>query len=210
FDEAAGIIPQILSQAYPRRRLVQPRCVSWRGAVAVLALLASGGLAGAADPPARKDPPRPLPEDLVAAWEKAGAPVGWLRVEAGDEIGWRPAKEGRAGDLPAVWVVTWKAGGLAKLPAPATAVGLSLGDGKVTDAGLKELAGLTTLQALDLGRTPVTGPGLKELAGLNGLQWLNLSGAKVTGAGLKELAGLKNLHTLNLSSTPMTEAGMKE
>ena len=36
--------------------------------------------AAAGAPPAKTDAPQPLPENIVTAWKKAGAEVGWLRV----------------------------------------------------------------------------------------------------------------------------------
>ena len=177
-------------------------------------------------PPAKTEAPKPLPENIVAAWKEAGAEVGWMRVDPT----WVPVfvqeQEGKPGDLPAFFFGGVKAatpdghvffkfplkeGQLAKLPAPATAFGLGLGHTQVTDAGLKELAELKNLQALDLSQNNlVTDAGLKELAGLKSLQKLTLHDTKVTDAGLKELAGLKNLQTLDLSRTKVTGVRLKE
>ncbi len=48
--------------------------------VPALALLACSAIASctlqAAD---QADPPRPLPREIVQAWEQAGASVGWMR-----------------------------------------------------------------------------------------------------------------------------------
>ena len=152
-----------------------------------------------------------LPEDIVAAWKKAGAQVGWLRAMPGlASLQFVREKEGKPGDLPAFHFAVWPEGRLAKLPAPAPAFGLDLRRTQVTDAGLKELAGLKSLQALDLGDTKVTDAGLKELAGLKNLQTLDLCNTQVTDAGLKELAGLKSLQALDLRSTQVTDAGLKE
>ena len=102
--------------------------------------------AAAGAPPANTDAPKPLPEDIVKAWKEAGAEVGWLRVDpdslqvVGGENGWLkvyqgvpvpfvqfvPEKQGKPGDLPAFHFAYWPKGGLAKLPAPASAFGLSL------------------------------------------------------------------------------------
>ena len=198
-------------------------------------------------PPAKTDAPKPLPEDIVTAWKEAGAEVGWLRVYPdgfkldGGEVIWPHVfpgvpiafgqfvveKQGAPGDLPAFRFAFWHEGRLAKLPAPASAFGLSLCgtqifmtdaelelerlqptrglrprlvDRRLTNSVLKELAGLKSLQALDLEGTLVTDAGLKELAGLKSLQALNLRHTQVTHAGLKELAGLK-LKTLVLPFT---------
>src|SRR5262245_64858440 len=53
-------------------------------ALVPLALLASCGLSDAADQPLPGGRPQPLPKDVVAAWEKAGAVVGWVHE---DEFG---------------------------------------------------------------------------------------------------------------------------
>ena len=85
----------------------------------------------------------------------------------------------------------------AKLPAPASAFGLSLFGTKVTtDAAPKQESEEQRYRGVtDVG---VTDAGLKELAaGLKNLQALDLRG-QVTDAGLKELAGLKSLQVLNL------------
>ncbi len=217
---------------------MQPRCSTWRVTVrgmAALAMLATCGLSGFADPPpAKNDPPKPLPKEIVEAWKKAGAEVGWMRVNKFGSLEFLPVKEGKLGDLPAFRFSRWQEGRLAKLSAPAAAFGLDLrgaqvtGAGlkelagfkslqtlglhgiRVTDAGLKELAGLKSLQSLYLYRTQVTDAGLKELAGLEGLKRLDLHGTRVTDEGLKELAGLKNLQDLNLGETKVTDAGLKE
>jgi hypothetical protein len=179
-------------------------------ALTVLAVLTTCGLSAGADPrPAKNAYPQPLTKAIVAAWKKAGAEVGWMRVRPFGWFEFLSAKEGKAGDLPAFRFLSWKGGVLATLPVPA-AFGLDLGESPVSDAGLKEVAQLQRLQALDLTHTKVTDVGLKELAALQSLQALNLSGTPVTDAGLKELAGLKNLHTLSLSGSKVTDAMLKE
>src|SRR5262245_19804189 len=168
--------------------------------LAVLVVLVSGGCGGEAPrqdssaPPAARPPegnaskqgpdaaPTELPPEVVAAWQKAGARVGCVRVEVFGDLRFLPEKAGKAGEVPAFQFSPWKGGVLAKLPAPAVPFGLDLFDTQLTDAGLKELAGLKTLHTLDLGVT------------------------KVTDAGLKELAGLKSLHALDLGTDEGTDA----
>jgi hypothetical protein len=192
------------------------------GRLAVLAVLVSGGCSGGApsglgtgDPlaalPWAKLPPAKLPPELVAAWQKAGARVGWMRVsEFGTPMFLRD-EAGKAGDVPAFQFRPWKRGVLANLLAPGVPFGLDLQDVSiitgVTNAGLKELAGLKSVHTLSLGGTRVTDAGLKELAGLQNLQSQDLFGTRVTHAGLQALAGLKSLHTLVLSQTQLTDAG---
>ena len=56
---------------------MQRRHGNWNGAgsmLAALLMLATGTGTGRADePPANTDPPKPLPENIVKAWEEAGA-----------------------------------------------------------------------------------------------------------------------------------------
>src|SRR5262245_2121566 len=166
----------------------------------------------AVEPPAKPEPPKPLPEEIVKEWKKAGADVGWIwKNEFGNNLLIVSEKNGRPGDVPAFLFKPWKEGVLPKLPAPESPFGLSLASTQVTDAGLKELAALKSLQSLHLRATQVTGAGLKELAALKSLQSLNLDLCKgLTDAGLKELAALKSLQSLSLRDTKVTDAGLRE
>jgi internalin A len=155
--------------------------------------------------------PEPLPAEVVAAWEKAGAKTGWMGPDNIGRIAFHAGGEGKEGEAPAFAFKEWREGTLSKLTPPEKAFGLSLDYTEVTDAGLKELAGLKQLQSLDIGRCKgVTDAGLKELAGLKQLQTLDLGLTPVRGAGLKELAGLKQLQTLDLGECKVTDAGLKE
>lgn len=173
---------------------------------------------GAGEPPTLKpqpdtrelEPPEPLPDDIVRAWEAAGAQVGWMRVNEHGAIEFVGELEGRAGDLPAFKFRQLKEHILADLPAPATPFGLDLSFTQVTDAELKGLAGLKNLQTLDLSVSQVPIAGLKELGGLTNLQRVVLSNSQVTDAGLKELTGLKNLQWLGLLETQVTDAGVRQ
>src|SRR5262249_19801817 len=158
--------------------------------------------------------PKPLPEELRAAWDNAGVTPGWIaHVELGpnflrdddeDATAWKVE------NLPAFRFYKWQAGVLSKLPPPQQGFGLSLASSEATDAGLNDLAGFKRLQTLDLSNTAVTDAGLKELRGLKELQTLYLTVTKVTDARLKELAGLKQLTYLTLGRTGLTDAGLKE
>jgi hypothetical protein len=177
--------------------------------VLALAVLAGGSRGVGGPQPGGKDAPKPLPKELVTAWEKAGAKAGWIRAGKYGYPEFIPGQSGQHGDLPAFRFVSWKGGVSPQLPAPEVPFGLDLSYIQITDAGLKELAGLKQLQAMSVGATKITDAGLKELAGLKQLQTLFLYGAQITDAGLKELAGLKQLQSLALAGTKITEAGLK-
>jgi hypothetical protein len=192
---------------------------------AVLAWVGAWGQWMAAQEPApvQQAVPKPLPQEIVDAWKKAGAEVGWMRaipdIHNQGKRWWpfrslylqfRIGGEGEPGEWPAFRFIIWKPGVLASLPPPPAPFGLDLSLTLVRDAGLKELAGLKQLRILDLWGTRVTDAGLKELAGLKQLQVLNLHDTPVTDAGLKELAGLNQLRGLDLALTEVTDAGLKE
>ena len=70
---------------------MQPARSTWQRSVrglAVLALLTTCTLRGSAgpspEPSDKKDPPKPLPKEIVKAWKEAGADVGWMRVDKFD------------------------------------------------------------------------------------------------------------------------------
>ena len=97
----------------------------------------------------KANPVQELPAELVAAWEKADARVGWMSADQ-FFLNFREGVEGKKGEVPAFRFRTWTAGVVAKLPQPQTAFGLDFTNAQVTDAGLKELAGLKSLQSLNL------------------------------------------------------------
>jgi hypothetical protein len=157
--------------------------------------------------------PEPLPAEVVKAWEDAGAEVGWMMMDPKSGIvlfAERVAERDVVQAVPAFAFRNWKAGMVAKLPAPEKPFGLELSTDDVTDASIKELAVLKQLTSLELGSTKVTDAGLKELAALKQLTSLYLYSTQVTDAGLKELATLKQLTSLALNSTQVTDAGLKE
>ena len=175
---------------------MQLRCATWQAntrALGAIAMFTTGVITALAGPlPGKNDPPKPLPEEIVLAWKKAGADVCWLRVNRGGGFEFPPDAESVAGDLPAFRFYGWKEGLLANLPAPTAPFGLDLGHARVTDTAVKELASMKSLQALHLGAL-ITDAELKELAGLPNLQSLILPSHRVTDAGLRHLAGLKRL-----------------
>jgi hypothetical protein len=107
-----------------------------------------------AEPPDRKNLPKPLPDNIIKAWKDAGGTVGWMKVQESGELTFLEKPE--AGALPAFQFSKWKDGVVAKLPVPEAAFGLDLSGTEVLDAGLKELAKLKNLTFLSLCRTEVT------------------------------------------------------
>ena len=63
---------------------MQPRFSTRKGCVlgiAALALVASRIPSGSAGPPHQKARHEPLPKEIITAWKKAGAEVGWMWVD---------------------------------------------------------------------------------------------------------------------------------
>ncbi len=164
-----------------------------------------------AQEPAKRDTPKPLPAELVKAWEDAGGKLVWLRA---DEFGlMRSVNVTQPGDLPAFQFDECKGERVAKLPAPETPFGLGLSGPTVKDDAMKELARFKQLTSLHMYKVHVKDAGLKELVPLNKLTFLGLQTcAGVTDAGLKEVAKLEQLTSFELSAagTRVKEAGLKE
>jgi hypothetical protein len=55
-------------------------------------------------------PARPLPAEIVAAWEKAGAQRGWMTPHMLDVPVFRVGGEGKDGEVPAFQFMQWHAG----------------------------------------------------------------------------------------------------
>ncbi len=127
----------------------------------------------------------PLPAKVGAAWEKAGAEVGWMGTSRiGGYLLFAAKREELVATrvVPAFQIRAWGAVKLTKLPAPAQAFGLKLARSGITDAELKELASLKHLTSIDLGDTRVTAGGLKALTPLKHLTSLSLGDTKLTDA----------------------------
>lgn len=132
--------------------------------MAMLLLLAGGAGSALAQPEPKSDPPQPLPREIVAAWQKAGAVPGFMGLTSDGYLAYQEKATGLAGAIPAFQFITaWKDGVVTKLPVPEAAFGLHLTGTQVTDAGLKELAGLKSLHTLTLNSTQVTDAGVTEL-----------------------------------------------
>lgn len=184
-----------------------------------------------APPPVR---PRPLPKDLVAAWEKAGAESRWFVM---NPIGWvlhyPSALPPRSGAVPGFAVGRDTAKKLKELPVPESDFALHLPD--PTPEALQALAGysrlttlvlahhhspealkeLTRLRQIQVLRVDFIGDDrglMKEIASLPNLTSLGIGGS-VTDDGIKELARLKKLTSLfcwGLDERKMTGVGFKE
>src|SRR5262249_44861846 len=128
--------PAGCNEGFPMSRHEGPgRRVVWLG-VTLMALLGASGTAIAGD----KEAPKPLPPEIVKAWEKAGAKVGWMGPSQFELAAFRSGGGGKVGEVPAFSLESWKRGLLTKLPPPSAPFGLSLYGTEVTAVGLKELA----------------------------------------------------------------------
>ena len=105
--------------------------------------------------------PQPLPEDVVRAWQQAGAKVCWMGIGQSGQLQF--AEQPAPKFVPAFRFTEIKSGLWANLPTPTVPFGLDLSRTQVTDAGLKHLAGLTNLQSLHLHNTQVTDAGVAKL-----------------------------------------------
>ena len=52
----------------------------------------------------------PLPAEIVAAWEKAGARTGWMEPNKLGFLVFRVGREGKEGEVPAFQFKVWQAG----------------------------------------------------------------------------------------------------
>lgn len=89
---------------------------SWRRVFLVTIFLSSSGTGIATDEPAKErapEAPKPLPEDVVAAWTKAGATAAWMRHTSLGHWTMVGDKQSRPGDIPAFRFAAWKDGVIA-------------------------------------------------------------------------------------------------
>src|SRR5271170_3588363 len=111
------------------------------------------------------DSPQPLPANIVAAWEKAGAQFFWMASSGLRD----PDANGQSGDIPAFYFRQWPAD-FSQLPQPDQSFGILSGGIKIPDSGLEELSGFVHLTKLVLIDTQITDAGLKGLSSLTHLQ----------------------------------------
>ena len=87
-------------------------------------------------------------------------------------------------------------------------VELTLGNTKITDAGLAHLTKLTKLRVIRLSRTVITDTGMSVLAKCEMLENVDVSQTKIGDFGVWELRALPRLKNLNLYLTFVTDAGL--
>ena len=69
-------------------------------------------------------PPKEMPPEVIAAWQKVGATYGWLGKD-GFQLVYRDGNEGRAGEVPG-FILVQSNPGVKNLPAPPQGFGLNL------------------------------------------------------------------------------------
>ena len=87
-------------------------------------------------------------------------------------------------------------------------VELTLGNTKVTDAGLVLLAQMPKLRVLRLSKTAITDAGIHALAKCETLERLDVSQTKIGSPGVEALKTLPRLRDLNLYLTLVTDTGL--
>jgi len=158
---------------------------------------------------------KPLPEDVIAAWKKAGFQAGWMRMSRG--LFWKflsePQREQvKPTDLPAFQIKgRWPSTDVAKLPAPPTAFGLFFSSTTPNRKQAQQLARFKQLEVVYLFTSVVKDADVRSLSSLTSLKHLNIAGAfALTDAGLKSISKLKKLQTLTLMNPAnITDAGLK-
>ncbi|MEZ6142825.1 MAG: hypothetical protein R3B84_19860 [Zavarzinella sp.] len=175
----------------------------------------------------------PLADEIVRAWEKAGAMIGWMKVDSFGHINFHNEQE--HGAIPAFSFKYWNNEAIDSLPPPRKPFGISIVDNgldeirkgfsdrsaiklirfknlrflqlagaQLTDEGILHLQSHAELTTLDLARTLITDLGLQYLTPLNRLHTLCLSSTAITDHGLPSMKALKNLNKLDLSFTELT------
>jgi hypothetical protein len=196
----------------------------WLALLALLALGCSTGVPpGETAPATDPEKAKPLPKDVVDAWEAAGCSFGRIEVNSNGYIHYDAEdmyklSDGKLAELSSGQVPAFGFGApghdekplerLAKLPVPPSAFGLSL-HYLGREGWPKGLPNMETLHALQLEGSTVTDVDLKNVARLESLLTLAIHSPDVTDRGVEYLAALKNLRALNLIQAKVTDAGLK-
>jgi hypothetical protein len=94
-----------------RQGSTQMRRVGIALVVVCLGCLGSGPALG-------QEKTKPLPAEIVAAWQKAGAEVGWMGPTQFGLLDFRPGDGGKVGEVATFRIVPWQPGVLGGLPQP--------------------------------------------------------------------------------------------
>ncbi len=151
-----------------------------------------------------REPEHLLGREVVIAWRKAGAEIGWMKADSH----WLLFSQGnRSGvlDLPAFQFQVVRKGALASLPSPKVPFGLDLEGTHMIDEAVEDLVHLKTLRALSLALNNVTEARAGRVARLKDLQALDLSRTEVAAIGLGKVACLEKLRVLGLLGTPSNQ-----
>ncbi len=157
-------------------------------------------------------------DDVVQAWEQAGAEALWIVHSDDGQITHRSdppssvfANLKVSGSvlryMPGFEISNWQDGMTADLPVPKVGFALDLSPSGIRDTGLKELARFDTLQSLSFYQGRITDEGVKELTALKGLRALSLYNTSLTDAATKELAKIKTLEYLDLGGRNVRASG---
>jgi Leucine-rich repeat (LRR) protein len=87
-------------------------------------------------------------------------------------------------------------------------VELTLGNTKITDAGLAHLRELKKLRKIRISKTAITDAGMSGLAKCETLEDVDVSQTKIGDNGVRELRALPRLKNLNLYLTLVTDQGL--
>jgi len=87
-------------------------------------------------------------------------------------------------------------------------VELTLGNTKITDAGLVHLKELKKLRKIRISKTAITDAGMSHLAKCETLEDIDVSQTKIGDIGVRELRALPRLKNLNLYLTLVTDQGL--
>jgi len=170
-------------------------------------------------PAAPAQDPKQLDSTVVAAWQSAGAEVGWYGRTKDGGVGYTTRKPDDDMALPAI-TLWWKPppggnpGGQPLNPGCSVAQPLKPQNLILQPVELSKLPAPTVPFALFLdsmmAMDSLTDAGMRDIARFKTLQHLSISGTRITDVGMKEfLAFNDNLQELNLGGLHISDAGLK-